>query len=46
LTRVDREVWRKELKDHAELYDKLKARMPRELYDLRADLEGALQALN
>jgi GTP-dependent phosphoenolpyruvate carboxykinase len=42
LTRVDREVWRKEVKDHAELYEKLKARMPRELYDLRTELERAL----
>jgi phosphoenolpyruvate carboxykinase (GTP) len=42
LTRVDAEVWRKEVKDHAELYDKLKARMPRELYSLRDELERAL----
>jgi len=42
LTRVDPEVWRKEVKDHAELFDKLKARMPRELYELRDRLEQAL----
>jgi len=42
LTRVDSEVWRKELKDHAELYEKLKARMPMELYALREELERAL----
>jgi phosphoenolpyruvate carboxykinase (GTP) len=42
LTRVDPEAWRKEVKDHAELFDKLKARMPKELYDLRDQLEQAL----
>jgi phosphoenolpyruvate carboxykinase (GTP) len=42
LTRVDPEVWRKEVKDHAALFDKLKARMPKELYALREELERAL----
>ena len=42
LTRVDRDVWRREVRDHAELYDKLKARMPKELYALREELERAL----
>jgi phosphoenolpyruvate carboxykinase (GTP) len=42
LTRIDAEVWRKEVKDHAKLYDKLKARMPKELYALREELERAL----
>jgi phosphoenolpyruvate carboxykinase (GTP) len=42
LTRVDPQVWRKEVKDHAELFDKLKARMPQELYALREELERAL----
>jgi len=42
LTRVDPADWRKEVKDHAELFDKLKARMPKELYDLRDQLERAL----
>jgi len=42
LSRVDSEVWRREVKDHAQLYEKLKARMPRELYALREELESAL----
>jgi phosphoenolpyruvate carboxykinase (GTP) len=42
LTRVDPEAWRKEVKDHAELFDKLKARMPKELYAQREALEKAL----
>ena len=42
LNKVDPAVWRKEVKDHAELYEKLKARMPKELYDLRDQLERAL----
>jgi phosphoenolpyruvate carboxykinase (GTP) len=42
LTKVDPAVWRKEVKDHTELFDKLKARMPMELYDLRDQLERAL----
>ena len=42
LTQVDRTVWRKEVKDHAELYEKLKARMPKELYELRDQLERSL----
>ncbi len=42
LTKVDPAVWRKELKDHTELYEKLKSRMPKELYDLRDQLERSL----
>ncbi|MGH8648132.1 MAG: phosphoenolpyruvate carboxykinase (GTP), partial [Burkholderiales bacterium] len=42
LTKVDPVAWRKEVKDHAELFDKLKARMPKELYALREQLERAL----
>jgi len=42
LTKVDPAVWRKEVKDHTELFDKLKARMPKELYDLRDQLERSL----
>jgi phosphoenolpyruvate carboxykinase (GTP) len=42
LSKVDPAVWRREVKDHAELYEKLKARMPRELYDQREQLERAL----
>jgi phosphoenolpyruvate carboxykinase (GTP) len=42
LTRVDPAVWRQEVKDHAELYETLKSRMPKELYDLRDQLEKAL----
>jgi hypothetical protein len=30
------------VKDHAELFDKLKARMPKELYAQREQLERAL----
>ena len=33
---------RKEVKDHSELYEKLKARMPKELYELRDQLERSL----
>jgi phosphoenolpyruvate carboxykinase (GTP) len=42
LTRFDPALWRKEVKDHAELFDKLKARMPKELYAQREQLERAL----
>jgi phosphoenolpyruvate carboxykinase (GTP) len=42
LNKVDPAVWRKEVKEHAEYYDKLKSRMPKELYDLRDQLERAL----
>ena len=42
LSRVDPVVWRKEVKDHADLYDKLKSRMPKELLDLRDQLERSL----
>jgi phosphoenolpyruvate carboxykinase (GTP) len=42
LTRVDAADWRKEYKDHAELFDKLKARMPKELLSMRDKLELAL----
>ena len=38
LTKFDPAVWRKEVKDHAELFDKLKARMPKELYAQREQL--------
>jgi len=42
LTRIDSGLWRKEVKDHAELFEKLKARMPKELYKQRERLERAL----
>ncbi|MGH8635269.1 MAG: phosphoenolpyruvate carboxykinase (GTP) [Burkholderiales bacterium] len=42
LTKVDPVAWRKEVQDHAELFDKLKARMPQELYAQRDELERAL----
>ena len=42
LSKVDPAVWRKEVKDHAELYDKLKSRMPKELYEHRDELERSL----
>ena len=43
ISKVDPAVWRKEVKDHAELYEKLKARMPRELYEQRENLERAVR---
>ena len=42
LSKVDPVAWRKEVKDHAELFEKLKSRMPQELYALRDQLERAL----
>ena len=42
VTRVDSTAWRKEVKDHTELFDKLKTRMPKELYELRDQLERSL----
>ena len=42
LMAVTPEQWRAELKDHAELFDKLKARLPRELAQRREQLERAL----
>jgi phosphoenolpyruvate carboxykinase (GTP) len=42
LMKLDPVVWRNELKDHAELFEKLKARMPQELYAQREALERAL----
>ncbi len=42
LMKLDPAVWRKEVKDHAELFEKLKARMPQELYAQREALEKAL----
>ena len=42
LSKVDTAVWRREVKDHAELFDKLKSRMPKELYEQREQLERAL----
>ena len=42
LNKVDSAVWHKEVKDHTELYEKLKSRMPKELYDLRDQLERSL----
>ena len=42
LTKVDPAVWRKEVKEHKELFDKLKARMPQELYEQRDQLERSL----
>jgi len=42
LTAFDRGEWRQELKEHAELFDKLKSRLPRELEQLRQEFERAL----
>jgi phosphoenolpyruvate carboxykinase (GTP) len=42
LTEVKPAAWREELKDHAQLFGKLKSRMPRELETKRAELEQAL----
>jgi len=41
LMALDKEQWGAELKDHAELFEKLKARLPKELDRLRAHLERA-----
>jgi phosphoenolpyruvate carboxykinase (GTP) len=42
LTTVETEHWREEFTDHGKLFDKLKARMPKELYAQREQLERAL----
>jgi phosphoenolpyruvate carboxykinase (GTP) len=42
LTRVDPAAWRNEVQDHGRLYDTLKSRMPRELYEQKERLEKAL----
>lgn len=42
LTAVDAGLWRDELKDHAELFDKLKSRLPSEMVQQREELERAL----
>jgi len=41
LMALDREQWRTELKGHAELFEKLKTRLPKELDQLRGQLERA-----
>jgi len=41
LMALDKEQWRRELKDHAELFEKLKTRLPKELDRLRGQLERA-----
>ncbi|UCF76056.1 MAG: phosphoenolpyruvate carboxykinase (GTP) [Betaproteobacteria bacterium] len=41
LMEIDKGQWGTELKDHAELFEKLKARLPKELDELRAQLSGA-----
>ncbi|HEY0663394.1 MAG TPA: phosphoenolpyruvate carboxykinase (GTP), partial [Thiobacillaceae bacterium] len=42
LTRVDPELWQGELADHAELFDKLKSRLPPEMVRQREELQRAL----
>ena len=42
LNKVDPAVWRNEVKDHARLYDTLKSRMPKELYEQKDRLERSL----
>ena len=42
LSAVDASLWRDELKDHAELFDKLKSRLPKEMAQQREELERAL----
>jgi len=42
LMKLDDAQWRTELKEHAELFDKLKARLPKEFDELRGQLERAL----
>ncbi len=39
---VDREAWREELALHDELFDKLKARLPRALSETKAKFESRL----
>ncbi len=41
LMTLDKEHWTGELKDHAELFEKLRSRLPKELDQLRAQLERA-----
>ena len=41
---LDNEHWSTELKDHAELFDKLRSRLPKELDQLRAQLERAISS--
>jgi phosphoenolpyruvate carboxykinase (GTP) len=42
LMKLDAAQWRTELKEHAELFGKLKARLPKEFDELREQLEQAL----
>ncbi|MCC7484796.1 MAG: phosphoenolpyruvate carboxykinase (GTP) [Burkholderiales bacterium] len=42
LTRVEPAAWHREVADHAALFEKLRSRMPRELYAQREALEKAL----
>ena len=43
LTNVDRQAWRKEVKDHARLFDELKSRLPQELDAQREALEASIR---
>ena len=44
ITAIDPAQWRQEFKLHDELFDKLKARLPKELLSTKAALEGKLEA--
>ena len=44
LMSLDKEHWSTELKDHAQLFDKLRSRLPKELDQLRAQLERAISS--
>ena len=42
LTKVDKQLWQAEVKDHGRLFGELSARMPAEMIEQRKQLEKAL----